>query len=553
MKTHFIIKRFLLGLALLASCDFGAFAKVVLPVLVSDGMVLQRNAPLTIWGKADPSEKVCVKFQKKQYKVTADENGKWAVTLPAMKAGGPYSMTINNIVLNDILVGDVFLCSGQSNMELPVNRVMDKYADEIEGYENTSVRYVKVPYSYDFSQQKEDIRPVTWRPMTTENVKDFSAICYFFSRLLEEKTNVPVGIINASWGGTPVEAWVSEKGLQNFPEYVHQKALYEDTKLVSRITETERLHQQAWNKVLYKSDAGLHGVTPWYAEDYDDSDWEKVDMFSDNWAIRNGRPLNGVHWFRKDFFVPEDWSGKEAVLRLGCIVDADSVFVNGHFVGTVSYQYPPRIYKVPSKLLKKGKNQLTVRLFSYGGRPSFVKEKPYKILFGKGQPEKGESEINLEGSWKYHLGAPMPAAPGQTAFHYKPTGLYNAMIAPLLNYTVSGVIWYQGESNVSRRNEYKDLLTAMISDWRQRWNKSDMPFYIIELADFLSPTDKGGRTAWAEFRKAQAEVADTNKNVTLIKNSDLGEWNDIHPLDKKTLGQRVAAAILIEMNTKNRK
>lgn len=320
MKTHFIIKRFLLGLALLASCDFGAFAKVVLPVLVSDGMVLQRNAPLTIWGKADPSEKVCVKFQKKQYKVTADENGKWAVTLPAMKAGGPYSMTINDIVLNDILVGDVFLCSGQSNMELPVNRVMDKYADEIEGYENTSVRYVKVPYSYDFSQQKEDIRPVTWRPMTTENVKDFSAICYFFSRLLEEKTNVPVGIINASWGGTPVEAWVSEKGLQNFPEYVHQKALYEDTELVSRITETERLHQQAWNKVLYKSDAGLHGVTPWYAEDYDDSDWEKVDMFSDNWAIRNGRPLNGVHWFRKDFFCTRglEWKRSRFTFRVHC-------------------------------------------------------------------------------------------------------------------------------------------------------------------------------------------------------------------------------------------
>ena len=215
--------------------------------------------------------------------------------------------------------------------------------------------------------------------------------------------------------------------------------------------------------------------------------------------------------------------------------------------------YTTGIFSIPAGLLKAGKNTITIRLFSYGGRPQFVKEKPYKILFGKGQPEKGESEINLEGSWKYHLGAPMPAAPGQTAFHYKPTGLYNAMIAPLLNYTVSGVIWYQGESNVSRRNEYKDLLTAMISDWRQRWNKSDMPFYIIELADFLSPTDKGGRTAWAEFRKAQAEVADTNKNVTLIKNSDLGEWNDIHPLDKKTLGQRVAAAILIEMNTKNRK
>lgn len=536
MKTHFILGRLLLGLTLLASCDFGAFAKVVLPVLVSDGLVLQRNAPLTIWGTADPAEKVCVKFQKKQYKVTADENGKWTVTLPAMKAGGPYSMTINDIVLNDILVGDVFLCSGQSNMELPVNRVMDKYADEIEGYENTSVRYVKVPYSYDFSQQKEDIRPVTWRPMTTENVKDFSAICYFFSRLLEEKTNVPVGIINASWGGTPVEAWVSEKGLQNFPEYVHQKALYEDTELVSRITETERLHQQAWNKVLYKSDAGLHGVTPWYAEDYDDSDWEKVDMFSDNWAIRNGRPLNGVHWFRKDFFVPEDWSGKEAVLRLGCIVDADSVFVNGHFVGTVSYQYPPRIYKVPSKLLKKGKNQLTVRLFSYGGRPSFVKEKPYKLICdGK--------EVNLEGGWKHKIGTVMPPSPSSTAFHYTPVGLYNGMIYPLRHYTFKGVVWYQGESNVGRWSEYSSLLGALIADWRTLFKDETLPFYIIELADFLAPDDPG-RAAWAELRKQQAKTACENTHVTLIKNSDTGEWNDIHPLDKKTAATRLVEAVI---------
>ena len=193
-------------------------ATVKLPRLISNGMVLQRDAPLKIWGWADPSEKVNVEFLGKKYQTKADKHGNWKVDLPAIAAGGPYNMKINEIETKDILMGDVWLCSGQSNMELPVNRVMDKYADEIEGYENTSVRYVKVPYSYDFSQQKEDIRPVTWRPMTTENVKDFSAICYFFSRLLEEKANVPVGIINASWGGTPVEAWVSEKGLQNFPE-----------------------------------------------------------------------------------------------------------------------------------------------------------------------------------------------------------------------------------------------------------------------------------------------------------------------------------------------
>ena len=334
--------------------------------------------------------------------------------------------------------------------------------------------------------------------------------------------------------------YVDESGV---PYYLNEKRIYESDDLVESMKKEESKKSRAWNVALYQGDKGMHETIPWYAAGYDDSDWTPTDLFASGWATNGLNTINGSHWFRKDFQVSGQQAGEKATLRLGCIVDADSVYVNGTFVGTVSYQYPPRIYTIPAGLLKVGKNTITIRLFSYGGFPHFVKEKPYKILFGKGQPEKGESEISLEGDWKYRLGAPMPAAPGQTAFHYKPVGLYNAMIAPLLNYTVSGVIWYQGESNVSRRNEYKDLLTAMIADWRQHWNRPDMPFYVIELADFLSPEDKGGRAAWAEFRKVQAEVANTNKNVTLIKNGDLGEWNDIHPLDKKTLGQRVSQAV----------
>ena len=527
-------------------------AKVKLPALVSDGMVLQRGEPVNIWGTADPDETVDITFLKKKYKTVADVQGNWKVTLPVLKAGGPYTMTINDIELKDVLIGDVWVCSGQSNMELPVSRVTDRFRDEISTDSNyPMVRYIKTPLLYNFHAPQTDIPGISWQAMTPENVMSFSALVYFFAKDVYQKTKVPVGIINSSVGGSPVEAWISEGGLKPFPFYLNEKRIYESDDLVESMKKEERKKSHAWNVALYQGDKGMHEATPWYAADYDDSNWKETDLFASGWATNGLNAINGTHWFRKDFQVSAQQAGEKAILRLGCIVDADSVYVNGTFVGTVSYQYPPRIYTIPAGLLKAGKNTITIRLFSYGGRPQFVKEKPYKILFGKGQPEKGESEINLEGSWKYHLGAPMPAAPGQTAFHYKPAGLYNAMIAPLLNYTASGVIWYQGESNVSRRNEYKDLLTAMIVDWRQRWNKSDMPFYIIELADFLSPTDKGGRAAWAEFRKVQAELADTNKNVTLIKNSDLGEWNDIHPLDKKTLGKRVAAAILIEMNTKN--
>lgn len=506
-----------------------------MPSLISHGMVLQRNSQLLIWGNADPGESIILKFKKKKYETTADNNGKWSIKLPAMKSGGPYTMQINDIVLEDILIGDVYLCSGQSNMELSVSRVMDKYATEVNGYENNNIRYVKVPYSYDFSEKLEDIKPVSWKVMNKDNVKDYSAICYFFSRLLEEKTGVPVGIINSSWGGTPVEAWMSEDGLKEFPAYINQKAIYEDDGLVAMIKKMEGECSNAWRNRLYKSDPGLHDDTPWYSENLDDNDWDNVDMFSREWASRNWRPLNGTHWFRKNIEIPESWNLCDAVLRLGCIVDADSVFVNGHFVGSVSYQYPPRIYKVPANILKHGKNQITIRLFSNGGYPSFVKDKVYKLIFG-------EKEIDLTGVWKHKLGSVMPSAPSSTGFQNVPVGLYNGMIYPLRNYVFNGIVWYQGESNVGRWNEYSSLLSSMISDWRKLFEK-ELPFYIIELADYLAPDDPG-RKSWAELRRQQAATAENTPNTYLIKNSDTGEWNDIHPLDKKTAATRLVDIVL---------
>lgn len=527
-------------------------AKVTLPALVSDGMVLQHGREVNLWGTADANENINITFLKKKYKTTADAEGKWKVTLPVMKPGGPYTMIVNDIQLKDILVGDVWLCSGQSNMELPVSRVTDMFRDEITADSHyPMVHYIKTPLLYNFHAPQTDVPGLSWKALTPENAMSFSALVYFFAKDLYQKTGIPVGIINSSVGGSPVEAWISEEALKPFPRYLNEKRMFESDDLVESMKQEERKKSQAWNLALYQGDNGLHEVPTWYASDYDDSNWVQTELFSKDWATNGLNPINGSHWFRKDFQVSAPQAGQKATLRMGCIVDADSVYVNGVFVGTVSYQYPPRIYTIPEGLLKEGKNTVTVRLISNGGRPHFVKDKPYRILFGKGQPEKGESEISLEGTWKYRLGAPMPSAPGQTFFQYKPVGLYNAMIAPLLNYTVSGAIWYQGESNVSNRNEYKAMLTALIADWRQRWNQPDMPFFIIELADFLSPEDKGGRAAWAEFRKVQAETAEANKNVTLIKNSDLGEWNDIHPLDKKTLGQRVSQAVFEQKGKTN--
>ena len=526
-------------------------AKVKLPALISDGMVLQREQPIKVWGTADAGESVQVKFLKNAtptgvkggklkvaYTVTADANGRWTLTLPAMKPGGPYILQVNDIELKDILVGDVWLCSGQSNMELPVSRVTDMFRDEIAAYENTNIRQLKVPNIFNFHAPQADLPDyVAWKPLTQENVMNFSALGYFFAKAMYEKNSIPVGLINSSWGGTPVEAWISEEGLKEFPKYINDKRQYEDDAYLKSIKQTEGLSFYRWNTSLYRGDAGLHEATPWYAANYNDKDWKTVDLFSTDWGTNGLNPINGSHWFRKEVEVPQDWNGKEATLRLGCIVDADSVYVNGTFVGTVSYQYPPRIYTIPAGVLKAGKNTVTIRLISNNGYPHFVKEKPYKIVCGN-------EEVSLQGEWKYRLGASMPPAPGMMFFCYKPVCLYNAMIAPLQNYGIRGVLWYQGESNVDRRNEYAALLTVLIADWRSTFDNPELPFYIVELADFLSKDDISGRQAWAEMRKEQAKVAETNRNTRLIRNSDLGEWNDIHPLDKKNLGQRAAESAL---------
>ena len=369
---------------------------------------------------------------------------------------------------------------------------------------------------------------------------EFSALAYFYAKEIYSKTGVPVGIVNCCWGGTPVEAWTSEEALKDFPRHINEKRLYEDPAYCQRIKTLEGENFHLWNTTLHAADPGMQEDVKWYEGDYDDRTWPETDMFSKDWGNDGLNPQGGSHWLRKDVQIPGKWAGKEAVIRLGCIVDADSVYVNGRFVGTTGYQYPPRIYHIPEGVLKKGLNNITVRIISNGGQPRFVQEKPYKIIC------EGE-EVSLEGNWKYHLGAPMPAAPSMMFFCYKPVCLYNAMIHPLKNLKFTGVLWYQGESNVDRRNEYADLLTAMIGCWRGTFNDNDLPFYIVELADFLHKDDVSGRAAWAEMRIQQAKAAKMNRNTTLIKNSDLGEWNDIHPLDKKTLGRRAAEATLKNM------
>lgn len=532
-------------------------AEVRLPQIISDGMVVQRDRPLTLWGTADPGESVTVKVAKgKSATVTADADGKWRAELPALKTGKTYTITVGDRTIGNVAVGDVLLCSGQSNMELPVSRVTDMFADEIAQYSNPDIRQFLVPKEFDFDRERSDVSPTKWKSVD-DDVMSFSALAYFTAKALNEQTGLPVGIINASWGGTPVESWISETALADYPYYLNQKALYNSEAYRNAIKEQEGRNYQAWNSVIDSADKGLNGETRYYSPALDDSGWEEVDLLSTSWATDGMNPKNGSHWFRKTVDIDDAHAGQPATLRLGCVVDADSVWVNGRQVGFTSYQYPPRIYPIPAGLLKEGKNTVTVRLISQNGTPHFVAEKPYKIIFGnRPYTRYGETcpdEISLEGTWRYRQGAPMPSGPGMMFYCYMPAVLYNGMISPVIGYPVSGAVWYQGESNVGRSNQYPALLKTMMADWRKASGDADMPFYIVELADFLHKDDRGGRAAWQTMRERQAQAAEETPGAVLVRNSDLGEWNDIHPLDKKTLGRRVAEKILSDKQTHSAK
>lgn len=530
------------GMAILAVSSVSA--EVRLPYILSDGMVVQRNEPVRLWGTASPGEKVEARHSVSgnNFHTLTDSEGKWELSLDSLPAGGPYEITVNDKKIKNVLCGDVFLCSGQSNMELPVRRVMDMFADEVNTYENPLIRQFLVPQVTSFHGELEDTSAAEWKECTSGNVMNFSALAYFFAKKLNGETDIPVGIINASWGGTPVEAWISEPTMQAWPEKVAEKKIYEDDGYRDRSKKLEGENYYRWNQELDNNDPGLNSEKKWYEENVADGNWTQVDLINDRWGADNAkgmnRPINGSHWLRKHVTLNPDQAAGEAVLRLGCIEGADSAYVNGKFVGTIGYQYPPRIYEVPAGTLHAGENVITVRVISGSGEPKVVPEKPYRLLTSNGDT------ISLDGEWRHKIGKRMPQGPGMIFWHYTPIVLYDAMIAPLFKYPVEGVVWYQGESNVANRELYFDMLSAMMSDWRKGYGREDLPFYIVELADFLHPSDIGGRKAWAEMREQQAKVAASDSHATLIRNSDLGEWNDIHPLDKKTLGGRVADEVL---------
>ncbi|MCB9315277.1 MAG: sialate O-acetylesterase [Lewinellaceae bacterium] len=524
-----------LALTLLWLCCFQLFGAVRLPKLVSDGMVLQRDAAVKIWGWADAGEAVSVTFRDTVFETTTGDSGIWAIHLSPLKAGGPYSMTIagtNSITIRDILVGDVWLCSGQSNMELNLARASPLYPEEIAKSENPFIRYFEVPKRYDFNTPQQEIPGGQWISINPQTILKCSAVAYFFALDLYEKYQIPIGLINASLGGSPVEAWISEGPLKAFPEYYNEALRFRDPQLIRSIETQNRERSKQWYSALWSLDEGYRNPdTPWFSQKLQVEHWSEMDI-PGYWANEALGPVHGAVWFRKEITLGVDASGAPAKLLLGRIVDADSVFVNGVLVGTTSYQYPPRRYEIPAGLLKAGANTLVIRVINSGGKGGFVPDKPYSLtVAGK--------TIDLKGPWKYKLGAEMPALEPEVFIRWKPLGLFNAMIAPVVNYRIKGVIWYQGESNAERPNDYLALFSAMITDWRAHWRQPDLPFLYVQLANFLEARAQPVQSNWALLREAQLKalvLPHTGMAVTI----DIGEWNDIHPLNKKDVGQRLS-------------
>lgn len=515
-----------------------ASANVRLPQLVSNGMVLQRDKKLKIWGWAIPGEQVKIKFNNKVIKTVTDKNGDWSMLFPAMKAGGPYIMDIvanNHMVVQDILIGDVWFCSGQSNMVLPMERVKEKYPEEITNANYPQIRNFFIPTIADVTTSHEELPAGKWLTANPVNVLSFGAAAYFFAKQIYLKYHIPIGLINSSVGGTPIEAWMSEDGLKQFPSYQKRINQLKDTSYVNKLIDKARVAAKKQQPV--NEDKGLSGAQKWYDTTYIPEGWHKF-WLPGYWADQGIKGLNGIVWFRKEINVPATLVGKPSKLFLGRIVDADQTYVNGALVGGITYQYPPRRYSLPQGILKPGKNIITVKVTNTLGKGGFVPDKFYCL-------DIGDQKIDLRGEWEYKVGQVFePRVAGESSnfsAQNEPAGLYNAMVSPVINYSIKGILWYQGEANTSQPKAYEELLPALITDWRHKWKQGDLPFIYAQLPNFMEIQYLPSESQWAELREAQLKalgIPNTGMAVTI----DAGEWNDIHPLNKKDVGDRLALA-----------
>ena len=566
-------------------CAAVTWADVTLPGWMTSNMVLQQKTKVHLQATAKKGAivKITPSWDKNTTKVVADkETGAFEFDLRVPSAGGPYTLTFDDgkkLVLENVMAGEVWFCSGQSNMEMPVKGwgMVNNYEQEVADAKHPMVRLFQVEHVVAHTPQTNVPLGYTkgWVECSPETVGEFSAAAYFFAREVSQKLGIAIGVVNSSWGGTPAESWVSLDKLQGvigFQE--HAKKVFAtgfDEEKINQLYQDERAE---WMQAVYNDDQGLEkgniDKALWAAADYNDSNWDQITepaLWSKNTGLKD---FDGIVWMRHTVDVPASLAGKELKLDLGAIDDEDITYWNGQRVGTTSGWNAGRSYTVPGKLVKAGKNVLAIRINDTGGDGGFyIEGKDFNV-------KAGATSISLVGNWSWK--ASMDAASIKTPANmtepvapnssWYPAGLYNSMVAPFLTMPVRGFLWYQGCSNVGRAVQYESLFQALILDWQARFNKNSevapfpkpepqdnrrrwmqpteskaLPFYFVQLANYLQRKDLQPQSGWAALRDVQRKAQKLD-GVGMMVNIDIGMANDIHPKNKQEVGRRLALLAL---------
>ena len=505
--------------------------------LFADHAVVQRDRPISIWGRADPGAEVVVSLADRTVRATADAEGRWNATLPALSAGGPHDLTLESrgrmTVRRDILIGDVFLCSGQSNMALPVSRALNA-PGEIAGSADDEIRLLTVPLKNLPTPQAEFSTSLSWAAAAPETVEEFSAACYFFARDLRRDHDAPIGLIADAWGGSTIQAWMSASALEAVGGYDASLAI------LSQYAAGRPEAQTAWG-AQWEAWWREHGQGEPWDEPASASGWTAVPAMTpwEQWGAPDLAEFNGMVWYRAAITLSAEQASQSAVLSLGGVDEADQTWVNGVPVGASGSG--ERTYPLPAGLLKPGVNTVTVNVldtYGVGGLYGPAEKRVLKLADG--------SAVLLDaGGWRYRqvagdLGA-QPRAPWEALAGL--TTIHNAMIAPMRDYGLKGVLWYQGESNAGRNPEgYDRLLTGLMADWRRQFDNPDLAFLVVSLANYGAPSSTPGPSGWAELRDRVRTAVAEDDNAGLAIAVDLGDRWDIHPAQKLELGRRLARA-----------
>jgi sialate O-acetylesterase len=509
-----------------------------------DHAVVQRDRPIAVWGEAEPGQSVVVQFDGVEVPAQAGEDGRWRIDLPAHAAGGPFTLVATAGALSesrsDILVGDVWLCSGQSNMEFQLRYATNAWT-ELRSIDDPDIRILKVPRRSSTTPRTDLPEGSVWAVNSADATANFSAVCYFMARELRQHEDVPLGLIDASWGGSIIQDWISPQALQGAGGYEEEFAILEaharsPAEGRARLSEVMR----RWSAERDPGDAA-----GWSAADFDDGDWLQMplDGFWEDSDDASLAHFDGTLWYRKHFSVNKAQAEAPGKLSLGPADDLDTTFINGVEIGMLSGWNTPREYDLPAGVLREGENVIAVRVIDTGGGGGlWGPAEERRIAFA------GAASISLDGEWRYRVSAPLAEAGAPPRVPWIGgsgiSTIANGMLEPLVPYGLAGIAWYQGESNVAEATEYVRLQALLADDLRTRFASLDAPFVLAQLTAYGAYTVAPGRSSWAELREAQRQAAAADRRMAMAVIADVGDVHDIHPTQKRLVGERLAREVL---------